>query len=97
MKMILIALNEALESSLIESLEACCPNLAYTQWREVLGRGHRSEPHLRSHVWPKANHVFMTCVEDATAKRIMDTIRSLRERHGAEGIKAFLLPVEDVT
>ena len=62
-----------------------------------LGSGQHSESHLMTHVWPKANNVLMTCVEDQKAVKIIDGVRELRKTLGHEGIKAFLMPVDDVT
>ncbi len=97
MKMVIIAYNEALDQEVLEALEACCDLVRYTKWTKVMGRGRQSEPHLLDHVWPKANNVLMTCADDEKARRIMDRVRELRRHVGKQGIKAFLLPVDDVT
>lgn len=97
MKMLIIAYNEALDEEVMEALAACCSVVEFTKWTRVMGQGRHSEPHLMSHVWPKANNVLMCCVEDAKAARIMNQIRELRKSAEHQGIKAFLLPVEDVT
>jgi len=39
----------------------------------------------------------MMCVENEKAARIMQGIRDLRKTFRQEGVKAFLLPVDDVT
>lgn len=97
MKMVMLAYNEALDTEVMETLQACCDVVAFTKWTRVMGQGVRSEPHLLSHVWPKGNHVLMACVEDEQAQRILSTVRSLRERLAREGIKAFCWSVEEVT
>lgn len=97
MKMVLIAYSEALHEEVLEALARCCSVVHYTVWTKVAGRGGHSEPHLMTHVWPKGNNVLMTCVDDSVARALMDHVRELRRSLGHEGIKAFLLPVEDVT
>jgi nitrogen regulatory protein PII len=97
MKMVIIAYNEALDEEVLEALETCCDLVEFTKWTQVMGQGRHSEPHLISHVWPKANNVLMTCVDDAKGHKIMERIREMRKTMARQGIKAFLLPVEDVT
>ena len=96
MKLVLIAYNEAIDGEVIEVLRQCGGD-AYTKWTKALGQGSSSGPHLGSHVWPKHNNVLAVVVSDETARRLLDKVRELRESLGREGIKAFLLPVEDVT
>lgn len=97
MKMVIIAYNEALDQEVMEALQACCGLVEFTKWTKVMGQGQQSEPHLLSHVWPKGNNVLMTCAKDEPAHRIMQRVRELRRTLGKQGIKAFLLPVEDIT
>lgn len=68
----------------------------YTKWTKVHGKGKHSEPHLMSHIWPKANNVLMVCVEDDISKKLMTELNEYKKNHLKEGIKAFLLPVEDI-
>ena len=94
--MVLIAYNEALEGELMELLDSNAVD-GYTQWTQVRGKGVASEPHFLSHVWPKANGVVMCCVDDEKATKLMNAVRALRQRLAQEGVKAFSLPVSDVT
>ena len=96
MKMVLITYNEAVDGEVAEALQRCGAD-AYTKWTGVQGQGEESGPHLGSHVWPKRNNVLATIVPEDTARALMDQIRELRKTLGREGVKAFLLPVEDVT
>jgi len=96
MKLILIAYSEALDEEVMELLESCgTPH--YTKWTRVEGRGHSSGPHLGSHVWPKANNVVAVAAEEGQAKAILDGVRALRQELSHEGVKAFQLPLEEVT
>ena len=96
MKMVLIMYNEAIDEEVMELLEANTVE-GYTKWTKVLGKGRASGPHLLSHVWPKANNVLAISVEDEEAKKLLEGVKRLRETVGAEGIKAFLMPLEAVT
>lgn len=96
MKMILIAYNEAVDEEVMEVFRAN-GQAEFTKWNKVLGWGRQSEPHLMTHIWPKANNFLMACVPDEKTGAIMQGIRELRNRLGHEGIKAFSMPVEDAT
>ena len=96
MKMVLIAYSEGIDEEVSELLLASSVQ-SYTKWTKVLGVGTASEPHLASHIWPKANNVLAVCVEDTQADALMDGVRKLRETLGEQGVKAFSLPVEAVT
>ncbi len=97
MKMVLIVYNEVLDSTILELLNDCCPIGSFTKWTRVMGKGTHSEPHLLDHVWPKGNNVIMACVPDNVATSMMARIRELRQKDSKTGLKAFSLPVEDVT
>jgi nitrogen regulatory protein PII len=96
MRMILVAYNQALDDRVMGALEQCCLD-NYTKWTGVLGKGGSSGPHLATHVWPKANHVLAVAVEDAAVEPFIAQIRKLRAELAHEGIKAFVLPLEEVT
>src|SRR4030042_1063770 len=95
-KMVMIIYNEAIDEEVMESLESCCIEY-FTKWQRVLGRGKQSEPHLDTSVWPGANSVCMTVVDDEKTAAITSKVKELRKNLGKEGIKAFVLPVEDIT
>lgn len=96
MRLVLIAYNEALDGEVLDLVRSAGAT-GCTKWTKVLGEGRASGPHLASHVWPKANNVLAVCAEPEAASALMDGVRKLRESLGAEGVKAFLLPVEEVT
>jgi hypothetical protein len=96
MKLLLIAYYEAIEEEVMEVLYQAGVE-TYTKWTQVMGKGRASGPHFMSHVWPKGNNVLAVAVEDAEAEKIMAGVRALRARLGKEGVKAFLLPLEEMT
>lgn len=96
MKMVMIIYNEAIDEEVMDSLQSCCIE-HFTKWQRVLGKGQASDPHLDTSVWPGVNNVCMTVVDDIKVKPILSKIKELRTRLGKEGIKAFVLPVEEIT
>lgn len=96
MKMILIAYNEAIDSDVMDLLSGCGIE-GFTKWTRVQGNGRQSGPHLMTHVWSKGNNALMCCVEDDRATALLDAVRGLRHTLGHDGIKAFAMPVSDVT
>ncbi|MFH0953279.1 MAG: PG0541 family transporter-associated protein [Verrucomicrobiota bacterium] len=96
MKMIMIAYNEAIDMEVMEAL-AECRLKNYTKVTGVYGRGTTSGTHLGTDIWPGRNNVLYVAGGDEDVSHILGCIRCLRERYGREGIKAFVIPLEDVT
>ncbi len=96
MKLVMICYNEAIDDEVSEILENRAVT-GYTKWTKVLGKGQTSEPHLLSHIWPKANNVLATVVEEEIADAILDSVRTLKTKVGKEGIKAFTWQIDDIT
>ena len=96
MKMVVVVYNEAIESEVTDALkELGAAN--YTKFVDVQGRGGSSGPHLGTTIWPKKNHVLLMAVDDDVAGRILEAIRRLRATAGNEGVKGFVLHLEDIT
>jgi len=96
MKLVLIAYNEALDRE-VEGLLRENGLDGFTKWTKVYGKGGSSGPHLGTHVWPKANNVVFVAAQDDAAAAVMEAVRRLREVSGHEGIKAFAVPLDDIT
>jgi nitrogen regulatory protein PII len=95
-KLVLIAHNMAIDGEVTEALAAAGVE-AYTKLPNALGKGHTSDPHLNTDVWPGENTVTLVAVEDALVAPVLDKVRELRATLGREGIKAFVLPIEALT
>jgi len=80
----------------MKALEECCLE-NYTKWTGVLGKGSASGPHLDTHVWPKANNVLAVAADDSSVEPLLERIKKLRAQLGAEGVKAFVLPIEKLS
>ena len=96
MKMVMIVYNAALDEEVSELLESA--GLAfYTKWTRVLGRGEASGSHLGTQVWPGMNNVVFLATEEDRVPALLCGVRELRRKLGREGIKAFVLPLEEIT
>jgi nitrogen regulatory protein PII len=95
-KLVLICYNEAIDREVFEVLEDVDVE-GYTKWTKVLGKGKTSGPHLYNHIWPKANNVVATVVSEKAAATILNNVREMRKKIGAEGVKAFMWEIEEIT
>jgi len=96
MKLVMICYNEAIDDEVIELLEQASVK-GYTKWTKVLGKGQTSEPHLLSHIWPKANNVIAIAVEEQVADMILKKVRDMKAKVGTVGLKAFMWEIDDAT
>ena len=96
MKLVLICYNEAIDDEITELIQQADVK-GYTKWTKVLGKGQTSEPHLLSHIWPKANNVIAVAVEEDVAKIILQKVRDTKAKIGIAGLKAFMWEIDDVT
>ena len=96
MKAIFVAYNQAYNQEIVELLE-CLGQRGYTVWQEVGGRGSEDgEPHLGSHAWPTQNHALFSVMEDTLARKVMEALRTTDRDNRALGLRAYVLPVEEV-
>jgi len=93
MKLVLIAYNEALDEEVGELLGENGVE-GFTKWTKVYGKGRSSGPHLGTHVWPKVNNVLAVVTEDEKAEKLLNGVWELRTRLSREGVKAFVVNVE---
>lgn len=95
-KMVMIVYNEAIDIEVMQFLKECSLE-NYTKIRGVFGRGTTSGTHLGNDVWPGRNNILYVVCAEKEAQQILACIRELRKKLGHEGMKAFLLPVEEAT
>jgi len=96
MKMIFIMYNIAINDEVMQILKDVGIE-GYTRWERATGRGKTSGPHLGNHIWPVVNSVLAVAAEDNKKARLIERIKELRKKLGKEGIKAFVLPLEEIT
>lgn len=94
-KMVMITYNEAIDAEVMEVL-ANCGLRNFTKIMGTFGRGTTSGTHLGDDIWPGRNNILYIACEEKEAKEILSCIKELRKKLGKEGIKAFVLPVEEV-
>ena len=95
MKMVMLVYNEAIDNEVMEILEDCLMK-NYTKITEVFGCGVASGTHLGTDIWPGRNNILYVACEETVGKKILVAVKQLRKSLGAEGIKAFLMPLEEV-
>ncbi len=95
-KMLLVVYNEAIEPEVMELLdEAGIRN--YTQFIGVYGRGESSGMHMGNDIWPGRNNMLIAVCGPDEARKALAQVSGLRKKLGKEGVKAFLVPVEEMT
>lgn len=95
MKMIMLTYNEAIDDEIMETLSSLAIK-SYTKMVKAYGSGLASGTHLGNDIWPGINNILYVACNDDEAARLIGRIRELRETLGKEGVKAFMLPVEEV-
>jgi nitrogen regulatory protein PII len=95
MKAILIICTPALEGTIMDSLKKSGAS-NYTKLPYLLGEGGHSEPHLDNHVWPGANVGILVVTDEDKIKKISAEVKQIKADHIKEGVKAFVLPVEEI-
>lgn len=96
MKMVMVVYNEAIDIEVMELLESCALK-NYTQIKGVYGCGRASGTHLGNDIWPGRNNLLYIVCEEEEAKELFSSLKELKKKLGKEGIKAFILPVEEIT
>jgi len=96
MKMVMLVYNEALDNEIMEILEHCSLKY-YTKIMGVFGCGQTSGTHLGTDIWPGRNNILYIACEEVEGKKVLAQVRQIRKNLGAEGVKAFLMPVEELT
>ncbi len=95
-KIVMISYNEAIDMEVIEMLERCGLK-NYTKINGTYGKGETSGTHLGDDIWPGRNNILYIACDEKEAKKLISSVKELRKKLGKEGIKAFVLPLEDVT
>jgi len=96
MKMIFVMYNIAINEEVMEILKGVGIE-EYTRWERATGCGKTSGPHLGDHIWPAVNSVLAVAAEEDKKDKLIERIKQLRQKLGKTGIKAFVLPVEEIT
>ncbi|MDD5291619.1 MAG: hypothetical protein PHY46_00330 [Candidatus Omnitrophica bacterium] len=95
-KMVMITYNEAIDLEVMEVLNSCGIK-NYTKTTAVFGKGETSGTHLGNDIWPGRNNILYVACDEKQAKQAISCVKELRKKLGQEGIKAFVLPIEEST
>jgi hypothetical protein len=85
-KMVMLVYNEAIDREVMEVLENCALK-NYTKLTGVFGSGAASGIHEGNDIWPGRNNILYVVCD----------VKELRKKLSKEGIKAFVLPIEEIT
>ena len=96
MKMVMIVYNEAMESDVMEALGGCAMD-NYTKVTGVYGKGAASGTHLGNDIWPGRNNLIYVACDPGHAQQLCSCVRALRAKFGHEGVKAFVMPMDEMT
>ena len=95
-KMAMVTYNEAIDAEVMEVLKNCGLK-NYTKLTGVFGSGATSGVHEGNDIWPGMNNILYIACEEKAARQMLICVKELRKKLGKEGIKAFILPVEEIT
>lgn len=95
MKLIFLIYNVIIENKVMEELEKAEVK-AYTKLPFIHGVGTHSLPHLDSHVWPGINQGLFIAIEEEKKDEVLKRMKELKSTYEKEGLKVFVLPLEEV-
>lgn len=95
MKLIFLVYDIVIENKVMEELEKAEVK-AYTKLPSVHGVGTHSAPHLDSHVWPGINQGLFIAIEEEKKDEVLNRMKELKSMYEKEGLKVFVLPLEEV-
>jgi nitrogen regulatory protein PII len=96
MKMVMIAYNEAVDDEVMEVLGRCAMK-NYTKVTGAFGKGDASGTHHGDDIWPGLNNILYVACDDKQSRQMVGCVKELRKKLGAEGVKAFVFPLEELT
>jgi nitrogen regulatory protein PII len=94
MKMVMVVYNEAMDLEVMEVLQGCAMK-NFTKVMGVYGRGTHSGTHMGNDIWPGRNNILYVACAPEQARKLLGCVAALKKTLGHEGIKAFLMPVEE--
>ncbi|MFH1415868.1 MAG: PG0541 family transporter-associated protein [Elusimicrobiota bacterium] len=95
MKLLFISYNAAIETEIMECATKCGIN-TFTKIVRMHGAGTHSDPHLDNAIWPGFNNGLIIAVDEVKKDEIMAKIKIFKEQNLKEGVKVFVLPVEEI-
>lgn len=94
MKAIFIAFNQASYEMVLQIMDREQIH-GFTYWESVAGRGSKTgEPHYGTHAWPTMNGAILAMVADEKVERFMKLLQKFDMQSEMQGLRAFVLHVE---
>ncbi len=94
MKCIMIIYNSAIEDVVHNALSGIVEK--YSLLDKITGKGNNSVPHLGDNIWPATNKMMITIVNDDVVAKVKSALAPVKENYISEGLKLFVLPVEEL-
>lgn len=95
MKMVFIVYNAAMSDEVDECLDRCKIE-SYTKFPKLHGKGRLSGPHMGTHIWPATNSALLIACDDEKVQPILEEVSKLKSSMKKVGIRAFVIPLEDM-
>ncbi len=95
MKMVFIVYSQAADYDVIAAIKQAGVK-GYTKMENASGEGVETEPKLHTHIWPGENCVLFLALEENELPAIVELIRELKLEHPRAGVKAFIMPMEEI-
>jgi hypothetical protein len=95
MKMMIIVYSQAADYDVIGAIKKAGIK-GYTKMENACGEGVETEPKLHTHTWPGENCVLFLALEEDKLPTIVEIIRVLKLEHPRAGVKAFIMPMEEI-
>jgi hypothetical protein len=93
--MVIISYNEAMDMEVMEVIDSSGVK-GYSKINGTFGKGTLSGTHLGDDIFPGRNNMlFIACEDTAAVKKILAGVAEIRSKLSHEGIKAFVLPLEE--
>lgn len=94
MKRVEIITNHSIKEDLLELIDLIDPNLEYTLFPAIQGRG-KQGTRQGSALWPEQNCLLLLFVDDEIEIKIRDVIMKLKKRFPHEGTKIYISQAEE--
>ncbi len=96
MKAVFISFDQAHRESVIQALNSSMMR-GFTLWEQTQGRGsEKGEPHYGSHAWPGENSSILSVCDDEKVPAILERLKKIDADKPNLGLRAFVIPVEQM-
>ncbi len=89
-----IIANQSVQDDVIDVLEENIPDILYTMFPLVTGRG-KDDRKLGTTTWPETNFALFSYVDDSKKQIVKACVDAVKKRFPDEGIKVFFVKAED--